>query len=61
MIPGYEDTLNIPVDVVIQPGLQRPTLEPHPDHDHPLVRDFHQGITLEEAEARIQKMMEDYS
>lgn len=56
---GYEDTLQIPTDVITQSGTTRPVLELHRDHEHPLVSDFINGITKEEAERRIHEMMEN--
>jgi len=56
---GYDDTLHVPTDVNTQSGKQRPILELHRDHNHPLVSDFIHGITKEEAERRIHEMMEN--
>ena len=52
-IPEYENTLSIPVTVVVQPSGNRPVVVPHEDHVHDFVRDFYNGITLEEAVKRI--------
>lgn len=58
-IPPYESTLSIPVDVHTKPGNDRPQIIPHYDHDHPFVRDYHEGINREEAERRIHEMMDN--
>ncbi len=56
-LEGYEDTLQIPTDVVANAGTQRPTLHLHKNHKHPLVTDFYKGIAKEEAERRIHQIM----
>ncbi len=45
-IEGYEDTLQIPTDVIINPGTQRPQLKLHSNHEHQLVTDFLNGMEL---------------
>lgn len=55
-IPGYDDVLGLPLQVVTQ-GAQRPRLVPEPDVDHPLVRDFYDGITGAEAELRLRSLL----
>lgn len=57
MIPGYEFTESIPTSVYTRAGNQRPEIIPHKDFDHPFVRDYYGGITKEEAERRIDAMM----
>ena len=52
-IPPYDDTLSIPTTVHTQKDGCRPLIVPHQDHDHPLVRDFYQGISLSEAIHRV--------
>lgn len=54
---GYEDTLQVPADVLTSTGTRRPTLKLHNDYEHPLVSDFIHGISKEEAEKRIHDMM----
>ena len=56
-LEGYKDTLQIPTDVIINAGSQRPILQLHKNHEHPLVADFYQGISKEEAEHRIHQIM----
>jgi len=58
-VSPYEGTLSIPVDVHTKPGNDRPEIVPHHDYDHPLVQDYHRGISREEAERRIHEMMND--
>lgn len=38
-------------------GAYRPFVEPDPDVDHSLVRDFYDGISFEEAELRIRSLL----
>ncbi|MBX2826804.1 MAG: DUF2199 domain-containing protein [Flavobacteriaceae bacterium] len=56
-INEYEDTMSIPCNVNTRTGNQRPEIIPHEDHDHPFVRDYYNGITKEEAEKRINTML----
>jgi hypothetical protein len=49
---------NTPLGVQIHThGPERPTITPDPHARHPLVTDFHTGITREEAELRIRSML----
>lgn len=52
-IPEYDDFRSIPTTVVPQKDGIRPYIFPHQSFDHPLVADFYNGITKEEAEARL--------
>ena len=45
-ITGYPDTLNLPLDVVVEQIDKRPSLVLH-DGDHPLVAEQRDGITME--------------
>lgn len=56
-IPQYEFSKSIPTTVVTQTGNNRPAIFPHKDFDHPFVKDFYNGITKEEAEKRIHKIL----
>jgi hypothetical protein len=50
-LPGYEDTLLIKANVVCGPTGQRPQVVPHADQqDKPLVTDFYNGVTKEDAD-----------
>lgn len=51
-LPGYEAATTVPV-LVRTRGAYRPVLSPDSTFDHDLVRDFHRGITREEAELRL--------
>lgn len=51
-LPGYRAVSTVPVLVRTQ-GRFRPVISPDSTYDHPLVRDFHDGITRQEAELRI--------
>lgn len=56
-IPDYENsTLGLHVNVNTRNGGIRPELFPH-QKDHQLVRDWEDGITIEEAVKRVDKMM----
>lgn len=59
-ISPYEDTLSTPVDIHTNPGNLRPEIIPHHDHNTSFVRDFHTGISREEAERRIHAMLDNY-
>ena len=56
-IPGYNNTLNIPMTVLTKKGNERPEIFPHKDHPHSFVEDYYSGISRQEAEKRIHKMM----
>ena len=58
-LPDYENTLSIPTTVHTQKGNARPYIVPHQNFDHPLVRDYHYGISLVEAERRLHAMLGD--
>jgi hypothetical protein len=45
-LPGYPDTRNLPLDVVVQEIEMRPSLVLH-DGDHPLIAEQREGITTE--------------
>lgn len=55
-LPGYEAVDTVPV-LVRTRGAYRPMLSPDSTFDHPLVRDFHNGVTREEAELRIRAFL----
>ena len=57
-IRGYVFPQFIPTNVVVRTGGQRPEIFPKEDFDHPFVRDFYNGISVEEAERRIGKWTE---
>ena len=52
-LPGYPDTVNLPLDVVTQPDDLRPELVLH-EGDHPLIREQREGITI----ARVREIAE---
>ena len=56
-LPKYDSGSSIPATVVTRTGNQRPEIIPHEDFDHPFVKDYYNGITTEEAEARIREML----
>lgn len=59
LLPDYHFIENIPTTVVTKPGNERPEIFPHEDFDHPFVKDYYNGITKEEAEKRIHKMLKN--
>jgi hypothetical protein len=57
-LPGYENTTNIPISVFTRTGNHRPQVVPHEDFDHPLVKDYYNGISKAEAEWKINEMLD---
>jgi hypothetical protein len=56
-IPDYHFSKPVPTNVLTRTGGQRPEIVLHDTFDHPLVRDYFDGITKTEAERRIAVMM----
>jgi hypothetical protein len=56
-IPGYESTLSIPTSVRTRTGGKRPEVILDPDFDHQFVKDYYNGIGIQEAEIRINNML----
>jgi len=54
---GYENTMNIYTNVFTQAGNNRPEVVPHDDFDHPFVKDYFEGISLSEAQRRIDMLL----
>ncbi|MEP6614294.1 MAG: DUF2199 domain-containing protein [Mucilaginibacter sp.] len=52
-----ESTLSIPTSVQTKTGGNRPEVTLDPDFDHPFVKDYYNGISVEEAEKRIGEML----
>jgi len=50
---GYDNTTTIPSDVYLGKNGQRLEIVPHSGFDHPFVKDYYNGITIEEAHKRI--------
>jgi len=50
-LPCYPSTLALPSNVNLQPGNQRPTVHLHQSHDHQLMRDQRDGISVALAQA----------
>ncbi|CAM1341747.1 DUF2199 domain-containing protein [Tenacibaculum amylolyticum] len=59
LLPDYNFKENIPTTVVTKLGNERPEIFPHEDFDHPFVKDYYNGITKEEAEKRIHRMLKN--
>jgi hypothetical protein len=57
-IPGYPETLSLPLDVVIQEIGVRPALVLH-EGDHPLVVEQQEGITMDRVQAVAEEQMHD--
>jgi len=58
-IPEYSFEESIPATVFTRLNRQRPEIVPHQGSDHPFVRDYYAGITRQEAEERINAMLEN--
>jgi hypothetical protein len=56
-LPEYDFKESIPTTVYTKTGNNRPEIVPHSDFKHPFVFDYYNGITKEEAERRIEKML----
>lgn len=54
---GYENTTAIPADVYLRKNGSRPEIIPHEDFNHPFVKDYHNGISMEEAHKRIEALL----
>jgi len=57
ILPGYPDTLGLKCNVLPQEGGLRPLLALEPS-DHPLARDFAQGITQEQAKLLFERAVQ---
>ncbi|KMQ64358.1 hypothetical protein ACM46_08685 [Chryseobacterium angstadtii] len=55
-LPDYIEE-HIPMNVIVNNKVGRPFIYPHQDFDHPFVHDFYNGITLGEAEKRINRIL----
>lgn len=56
-LPDYEMCNAIPTDVIVDNKIGRPFVYPHESHDHPFVKDYYQGISKEEAERRVNSVL----
>ena len=56
-LPDYDFSESIPTTVVVDNTIGRPFVFPHQSYDHPFVHDFYNGITKEEAEKRINRVL----
>ena len=56
-IPNYTFDKSIPTDVKTKVGSERPEIFPHSDCEHLFVKDYYEGITVEEAEKRVHDML----
>lgn len=56
-LPDYEFEESVPTTVVVNNSIGRPFVYPHQSYDHPFVDDFYHGITKEEAEKRINRVL----
>jgi hypothetical protein len=57
-IPGYDPSINIPMNVYFSTNGKIPVIEPHNDFECNLVRDYLKGISSHEAQRRVDEMME---
>ncbi len=56
-LSDYEFNESIPTTVFTRAGNDRPEIVPHKEFDHPFVKDYYDGITKQEAERRINQML----
>ncbi|UTX50335.1 DUF2199 domain-containing protein [Chryseobacterium sp. MA9] len=56
-LPDYEFEESVPTTVVVNNSIGRPFVYPHQSYDHPFVHDFYNGIAKEEAEKRINRVL----
>jgi hypothetical protein len=57
-LPDYDfSEASIPTTVFTRTGNDRPYIVPHSDFEHPFVNDYYNGISMAEAERRIQAML----
>ena len=59
VLPDYQFKEAIPTTVITGSGDHRPQIVPMEDYDDPLVEDYYNGITKEEAERRIREMLDN--
>ncbi|WP_027380592.1 DUF2199 domain-containing protein [Chryseobacterium daeguense] len=55
--PHYEFDECIPTNVIVDNSIGRPFVYPHDSFEHSFVKDFYSGISKEEAEARINSVL----
>lgn len=55
-IAPYKSTLSLHTNVVVSKGNKRPEVVPH-ENDHPFVRDYYNGISIDEAERRMREVI----
>ncbi|MBV8325687.1 DUF2199 domain-containing protein [Chryseobacterium sp.] len=55
--PDYDFSESIPTTVVVDNSIGRPFVFPHQSFEHPFVEDFYNGISVEEAEKRIKRVL----
>lgn len=56
-LPDYDFSESIPTTVVVDNTIGRPFVFPHQSFEHPFVYDFYNGITKDEAEKRINRVL----
>jgi hypothetical protein len=57
-IPGYENTLLIKTNVIVSKGNNRPEIIPQDDQiENEFVKDYYKGISKEEAEDRVNRVL----
>lgn len=56
-LPDYEFEESIPTTVLVNNSVGRPFVYPHESYEHPFVHDFYNDITKEEAEKRINRVL----
>ncbi|ASK30078.1 hypothetical protein CEY12_08110 [Chryseobacterium sp. T16E-39] len=56
-LPDYDFSESIPTNVVVNNKIGRPFVYPHESFEHPFVEDFYNGLPIEEAERRINNLL----
>lgn len=56
-LPDYSFETSIPANVQVDNKTGRPIIYPHESHNHPFIDDFYKGISQDEAERRINSVL----
>ncbi|WBV56668.1 DUF2199 domain-containing protein [Chryseobacterium daecheongense] len=58
-LPDYDFSESIPMTVVVNNKIGRPLIYPHQNFEHPFVYDFYNGITMKEAQQRVDRVLQN--
>jgi len=56
-LPDYNFEKPVPTDVIVNNKIGRPCIYPYESYNHPFTFDFHNGISKDEAEERINRVL----